>query len=239
MTDIEYLKKYLPEEKLRQGLKRLERGEPVQYIVGNVDFYGYVFKVNPCVLIPRFETEELVSKTIEYSNLIFNDSFKVVDLGTGSGCIAITLKKKLGDKVDVSAVDISLDALKVAEENAKDNDVQISFFHGDMLEPLSEKYDLIISNPPYISKDEEIMKIVRDNEPSIALYAEDNGFANYEKILSNAKNYLNKKNIIAFEIGWWQGEHVVEIARKYFPDALIKVEKDLQDKDRFVFIFNK
>lgn len=239
MTDIEYLKKYLPEEKLEAGLKRLEKGEPVQYIVGNVDFYGYTFKVNPCVLIPRFETEELVSKTIEYANTVFSEPFKAVDLGTGSGCIAITLKKKFGSKINMSAVDISKAALEVAMENAKNNEVEIDFYHGDMLKPLKEKFDLIISNPPYIRKDEEIMKIVRDNEPSIALYAENDGLANYEKILSNAEAYLNEKNMIAFEIGWWQGPKVVEIAKKYFPDSLIRVEKDLQEKDRFVFIFNK
>ena len=239
MTDIEYLKKYLPEEKLEDGLKRLEKGEPVQYIVGNVDFYGFTFKVNPCVLIPRFETEELVSKTIEYANIVFKEPFKAVDLGTGSGCIAITLKKKLGSKIDISAVDISKAALEVAMENAKDNEVEINFYHGDMLEPLNEKYDLIISNPPYISADEEIMKIVKDNEPSIALYAENDGLANYEKILSKARNYLNSKSMLAFEIGWWQASRVIEIANKYFPESLIKVEKDLQEKDRFVFIFNK
>ena len=239
MTDIEYLKKYLSEEKLEDGLKRLEKGEPVQYIVGNVDFYGYTFNVNPCVLIPRFETEELVSKTIEYANIVFKETFKAVDVGTGSGCIAITLKKKLRDKIDMSAVDISKAALEVAQLNAKENDVQIKFYHGDMLDPLDEKFDLIISNPPYIRKDEEIMKIVRDNEPSIALYADNDGLENYEKILSAAKNYLNQKNMIAFEIGWWQGPRVVEIAKKYFPNALIKIEKDMQEKDRFVFIFNK
>lgn len=239
MTDIEYLKKYLPKEKFESGLKRLEKGEPVQYIVGNVDFYGYTFKVNPCVLIPRFETEELVSRTIEYANTVFKEPFKAVDLGTGSGCIAITLKKKLGSKIKMSAVDISKAAIEVAEENARENNVKIKFYHGDMLEPLDEKYDLVISNPPYIRKDEEIMKIVRDNEPAIALYADNEGLANYEKILSNVKEYLNQKNMIAFEIGWWQGDKVIEIAKKYFPNALIRIEKDLQEKDRFVFIFNK
>lgn len=238
MTDKEYLQKYLPEEKLESGLKRLEKGEPVQYIVGNVDFYGFIFKVNPCVLIPRFETEELVSKTIEYIKLYFDYPIKAVDLGTGSGCIAITLKKKLESKINMSAVDISKAALEVALENAKDNNADVTFYHGDMLEPLTEKYDLIISNPPYIRKDEEIMKIVKDNEPSIALYADNDGLANYEKILSTASNYLNSKNMIAFEIGWWQGEKIIDIAKKYFPNAVIKIEKDLQERDRFVFIFN-
>ena len=125
MTDIEYLKKYLPEDKLEEGLKRLEKGEPVQYIVGNVDFYGLIFNVNPCVLIPRFETEELVSKTIEYIKRYFNYPIKVVDLGTGSGCIAVTLKHKLGNSIDMSAVDISKDALEVAKENARNNNADI------------------------------------------------------------------------------------------------------------------
>ena len=239
MTDIEYLKKYLPEDKLEAGLKRLEKGEPVQYIVGNVDFYGLTIKVNPCVLIPRFETEELVSKTIEYIKRFFNQPIKAVDLGTGSGCIAITLKKKFDNYIDMSAVDISKEALNVARDNAASNGVDITFYHGDMLEPLEEKYDLIISNPPYIRKDEEIMKIVKDNEPSIALYADNDGLENYEKILSKAKEYLNEKSMLAFEIGWYQADRIVSLAKHYFPDATIKVEKDMQDRDRFIFVFNK
>ena len=238
MTDIEYLKKYLPEEKLEAGLKRLDKGEPVQYIVGNVDFYGLIFNVNPCVLIPRFETEELVSKTINYIKDYFNYPIKAVDLGTGSGCIAVTLKHKLGNNLEMSAVDKSKDALEVARENAKNNNVEIKFYHGDMLEPLNEKYDVIISNPPYIRKDEEIMSIVKNNEPSIALYADNDGLANYEKILSTAKEYLNDRSLIAFEIGFSQGDKIKEIAKTYFPNSIIKIEQDIQQRDRFIFIFN-
>ncbi len=238
MTDIEYLKKYLTEDKLDEGLKRLEKGEPVQYIVGNVDFYGLLFNVNPCVLIPRFETEELVSKTIEYIKKFFNYQVDCVDLGTGSGCIAVTLKNKIGNNITIDAVDISGDALKVATENAKQNNVDITFYHGDMLEPLNKTYDVIISNPPYIRKDEEIMNIVKNNEPSIALYADNDGLANYEKILSNARNYLKNRSMIAFEIGWWQADKITSIAKKYFPESMISVEKDMQERDRFVFIFN-
>lgn len=238
MTDIEYLKKYLAEDKLDEGLKRLEKGEPVQYIVGNVDFYGLLFNVNPCVLIPRFETEELVSKTIEYIKKFFNYQVDCVDLGTGSGCIAVTLKIKIGNNINMDAVDISGDALKVAKENAKQNNVDITFYHGDMLDPLNKTYDIIISNPPYIRKDEEIMNIVKNNEPSIALYADNDGLANYEKILSNAKKYLKKRSMIAFEIGWWQAEKITSITKKYFPESMISVEKDMQERDRFIFIFN-
>lgn len=237
MTDIEYLKKYLSEDKLEDGLKRLEKGEPVQYIVGNVDFYGYLFNVNPCVLIPRFETEELVSKTIDYIKQYFDYPIDCVDLGTGSGCIAITLKKKL-ENINMDAVDISKDALKVAKENAKNNDVNITFYHGDMLEPLNKKYDVIISNPPYIRKDEEIMNIVKNNEPSIALYADNEGLANYEKILSNAKKSLKERSMVAFEIGWWQADKITTIAKEYFPNSRVIVEKDMQERDRFIFIFN-
>ena len=238
MTDIEYLKKYLTEDKLEAGLKRLEKGEPVQYIVGNVDFYGLIFNVNPCVLIPRFETEELVSKTIDYVKKFFNYPINCVDLGTGSGCIAITLKNKIGENITMDAVDISGDALRVAQENASNNNAGITFYHGDMLEPLNKKYDIIISNPPYIRKDEEIMNIVKDNEPNIALYAENEGLANYEKILSNASNNLKERSMIAFEIGWWQADKITEIAKKYFPNSMISVEKDMQERDRFIFIFN-
>lgn len=239
MTDIEYLKKYLPEDKLEAGLKRLEKGEPVQYIVGNVDFYGLIFNVNPCVLIPRFETEELVSKTIEYIKQFFDYPVKAVDLGTGSGCIAVTLKHKLGNNIEMHAVDISKAALEVAMENAKNNNVDITFYHGDMLEPLDDKFDVIISNPPYIRKDEEIMNIVKNNEPSIALFADNEGLANYEKILSGAKEYLKEKSLLAFEIGFNQADKIIEIVKTYFPNSIIKVEKDMQERDRFVFVFNK
>ena len=138
----------------------------------------------------------------------------------------------------MSAVDISKDALEGAKENAENNNVDITFYHGDMLEPLTEKYDVIISNPPYIRKDEEIMNIVRNNEPSIALFAENEGLANYEKILSSAKNYLNERNLIAFEIGFNQADKIISIAKQYFPNSIIKVEKDMQERDRFIFIFN-
>ena len=108
-----------------------------------------------------------------------------------------------------------------------------------MLEPLDKKYDVIISNPPYIRKDEEIMNIVKNNEPSIALYADNEGLANYEKILSNASNYLKVRSMIAFEIGWWQADRITEISKKYFPNSMISVEKDMQERDRFIFIYNK
>lgn len=235
MSDIEYLKKYYKGD-FKDAIKRLENGEPVQYIVGNVDFYGNTIEVNKNVLIPRFETEELVSKTITYVKKFFDEKLDIADIGTGSGCIAITLKKELNCNID--AVDISNEALIVAKNNAKLNNVDISFYLGDMLKPLNKSYDLIISNPPYISYDEEIMDLVKKNEPHSALYADDNGLHFYKEILSNASKHLKSKSMIAFEIGYMQGKDIVNIAKKYFPNSTIKLEQDLQNKDRFIFIFN-
>ena len=231
MENIEYLKKYIDKDKLEDGLKRLENGEPVQYIVGNVDFYGNKIIVNKNVLIPRFETEGLVEKTIEY----FKNNKKmlnILDLGTGSGCIAIALKKELNCNVD--AVDISIDALEVAKENAKLNNVEINFINSDMLDKVTKKYDLIISNPPYIAYDEEIMDIVKDNEPHIALYASDDGLFYYKEIIKEANKYLNDNGLLAFEIGYLQGDKLLEYSKKYFDK--VKVEKDLSGKDRYLFI---
>lgn len=235
-NNIEYLKKYLKDKTLDEGIELLNKGIPVQYIVGNVDFYGYNFKVNENVLIPRFETEELVEKTIKYINKYLDKKVDILDLGTGSGCIAITLKKELDCNVD--AVDISPKALEIAKLNAKNNNVDITFYEGDMLDPINKIYDVIISNPPYIAYNEEIMDIVKNNEPHTALYAEDNGLKYYKDIISNANKYLKEKSIIAFEIGEKQGKLILEYAKNYFKDSIITVEKDMQNRDRFVFIIN-
>lgn len=233
MTDIEYLKKYYCGN-IDTAIDKLNKGIPVQYIVGEVDFYGYLFKVNEDVLIPRFETEQLVELTIDYVKKIFNKKVDIVDLGTGSGCISVVLKKEIDCNVD--AVDISSDALKVAKENAKNNGVDINFYNGDMLKPLNKKYDVIISNPPYISYDEEIMEIVKNNEPYTALYADKNGLYYYEEILKNCKNYLKDKFIIAFEIGQLQADQIKQMASEYLNDIEVILKKDLQGLDRFIFV---
>lgn len=235
--EIEYLKKYLhPEDDYEAALKRLEQGEPVQYIVGDVDFYGNIIKVNKNVLIPRRETEELVEKTNELLKNISNP--RILDIGTGSGCIPITLKKLIPTST-IDALDISKDALSVAKENAYDNNVTINFIESDIFNNINDKYDCIISNPPYIKEDEEIMDIVKNNEPHLALYAKDNGLYFYKRIISESKNYLKEKFIIAFEIGETQANDIISIAKEYFPSAKIYKEQDLQHLDRFVFIINE
>ncbi len=235
MNDLEYLKKYYKGD-INVAIKRLKNNEPVQYIVGNVDFYGNIINVDKRVLIPRFETEGLVEIALKY---LSNSSIDVVDVGTGSGCIAITLKKKLPN-INMDAVDISSDALALANENAKLNNVDINFIQGNILEPLTKKYDCIISNPPYISYDEKIMDIVKNNEPNIALYADDNGLYFYKEILKNCKNYLKKQYYIFFEIGYNQGKQIKNIALKYLNKPFkIEIKKDLQGFDRYIIITGK
>ena len=231
---IEYLKKYLKNKDIDAAIKELESGIPVQYIVGNIDFYGNIINVNKNVLIPRFETELLVDKTIKYIKNNFKNHVDILDIATGSGCIAITLKKEIDSTVDAS--DISKEALKVAQENALNNKADINFINSDMLTNITKKYDIIISNPPYLTKEDDIMDIVKNNEPEIALYAKDNGLYYYDVILKNIKNNLKDKYLIAFEIGYTQGKAIKNLALKYLDNINVKIEKDYSNKDRFVFI---
>lgn len=231
---IEYLKKYLKNKDINTAIKELESGIPVQYIVGNVNFYGNTINVNKNVLIPRFETELLVDKTVKYIKTNFKNHVDILDIATGSGCIAITLKKEIDSTVDAS--DISESALKVAQENALNNKVDINFINSDMLTNITKKYDIIISNPPYLTREDDIMDIVKNNEPEIALYAKDNGLYYYDVILKNIKNNLKDKYLIAFEIGYTQGEAIKNLALKYLDNINVKIEKDYSNKDRFVFI---
>ena len=232
MNDIEYLKKYY-KGNMEDAIKRLNNGEPLQYIVGDVNFYGNTIKVDKRVLIPRFETEGLCEIAKEY----LKDNIDCIDLGTGSGCIAITLKK-MNRSINMDAIDISSDALTLARDNAKINNVEINFIQNDMLNNIDKKYDLIISNPPYIRYDEEVMDIVKNNEPSLALYADNDGLYFYEEILKSAKHNLKDKYVILFEMGYDQGDKIKSIAHKYL-DCNVEIKKDLQGFDRYVIIKNK
>ena len=234
--EIEYLKKYYNGD-INDAIKRLENGEPVQYIVGNVDFYGYILNVNKDVLIPRRETEELVEEVIKRSKLFNNPT--IIDIGTGSGAIAISLSKELN--CHVYASDISNKALMVAKENAIKNNANITFLQGDMLKPFIDnkiKVDIIVSNPPYIKENEEIENIVKNNEPNIALYAKNNGLEFYESILKDANRVLKEKYLIAFEIGKTQGNDIKLLAHKYLGNVKVEIKKDLSLNDRFIFVYN-
>lgn len=241
-NDINYLKKYIKENNLddsyyNECLCELKKGRPIQYIIGEVNFYGYNFKVNENVLIPRYETELLVDLTIKKIKKLFtNKSIDILDLGTGSGCIAITLKKELD--VKVCALDISKEALVVARENAKNNNVNIDFINHDMVTYNKDRYDVIISNPPYIAYDEDIMDIVKDNEPHLALYADNNGLYFYEQIIKNIPKITKDKYLVCFEIGCNQATKIVDIVKNNLKDVVITVEKDYANLDRFIFITN-
>lgn len=236
MSNIDYLKKYLSDEELKNGLERLKNGDSPQYIVGNVDFYGNIINVDNRVLIPRFETELLVEKTINYINKMFNKRINILDLCTGSGCIAISIKKIVDCNMD--ACDISSDALEVARDNIKLNNVDINLITSDIFSNINKKYDVIICNPPYISYDEEIDGIVKNNEPNIALFASDDGLYYYDRILKDCSNYLNDKFLIAFEMGYKQGNDIKDIAKEYLgKDINISIEKDYSNRDRYVFIW--
>ncbi len=237
MTDIDLIKQYVPVNQQQKAIKSYEEGEPVQYIIGSVNFYGYELKVNKDVLIPRFETEYLLQKLINKINELFTEETSIADLGTGSGAIAIVLQKELNARV--TAFDISDKALEIARENAKKNCADITFYKHDIRKQIPGNYDVLVSNPPYIDINEEIESKVYDHEPHLALFAKEQGLEFYKCILSYAKSVTKQKSIIAFEIGNTQGEVIKEEALKYYPKSKITIEKDLPGKNRYIFIVNE
>ena len=236
---LNYLEKRIPEEKvelLKREIKALEENTPLQYVLGNVNFYGNKFYVDERVLIPRFETEELVENTIKYINRFFTEPVDIIDLGCGSGVIGLTLEKKVSTKT-VDLVDISSSALEVAQKNCGNLNSKANIIQSDMFSAINKKYDVIISNPPYIKTNEEIEDIVKENEPSIALYAGEDGLDCYKKILENIKEHIKEKSLIAFEIGMRQANDIQKLVNKYLPDSKTEVKKDMSGKDRMFFIF--
>ena len=227
-------------EKLyKSSLEALKENKPIQYVIGNVNLYGLKFIVNKNVLIPRFETEELVEQVVEYTKDLNKDKIKILDLGCGSGAIGLTLKSILKDS-EVTLTDISKEALEVAKLNANNLNLDVTFIESDWFSNVKlEKYDIIVSNPPYIRTDEEIEEIVKNNEPSLALYGGVDGLDCYRKILANIKPYLNNKFLIAFEIGESQEEEIYDIVNKYLNDIEITCKKDLYGRNRMIFVRNK
>ena len=219
--------------------KYLVNNYPVQYILGYSYFYGYKMKVDERVLIPRRETEELVAYVLSYYDEMFGDkNVNICDIGTGSGNIIVALKAE-EPSFNAYASDISEEAISVAQENAKNNNVDIKFLVGNMVDPLKElniKFDIVVSNPPYIPSDEYVEDIVKDNEPNIALFGGVDGMFFYEEIFKNIKPLLNDKAFLAFEHSFSKKQAMIDLAKKYFPDAEIISIKDMQDKDRFTIV---
>lgn len=208
-------------------LNRRASGEPFAYITGTKEFMKLNFIVNKSVLIPREDTEILVLEALKQGKT------KILDLCTGSGCIAISLAKYLNN-AEVDASDISTRALSVAKKNAKLNEVNVNFIHSDLFESLNKKYDLIISNPPYIRKSEikSLQKEVK-KEPIRALDGGESGLDFYERIINESVNFLNEKGIIMFEIGYDQAKDVSSLLKKNNFKKIKKV-KDLSNYDRVI-----
>ncbi len=228
-------------DEFEAGVERLVEGEPLGHVLGFEWFYGYRFKVNEDVLIPRPETEELVAYILAAYDEYFKDTLNVtaVDVGTGSGAIAVALKKE-EPNIHILASDISEKACRIAKQNAQDNDAVVEVLCGDMLEPLIErniKVDILISNPPYIPSDEAMEDSVVNYEPHVALFGGEDGLKFYRIIFEHAKKVLKDKAMMAFEMGYNQKEALSAEARKYFPDAKIEVIKDMSGKNRMLFIY--
>lgn len=228
-------------ESYENGIERLIKGEPLGHVLGFEWFYGYRFKVNEDVLIPRPETEELVANVLAAYDEHFSkqENVMAVDIGTGSGAIAISLKKE-EPNIHMMATDISEKAVMVASENAKENDAVVSFLVGDMLQPLIDrdiKVDILISNPPYIPKEEVMEDSVVNYEPHVALFGGEDGLKFYRIIFEHAPKVLKDHAMMAFEMGYQQGEALQKEAKKYFPDADVEVIKDMNGKDRMLFVY--
>ena len=231
-TDWQLLKeKY--RNNIEEVLDKLEAHYPVQYLIGNVEFLNTIIHVDERVLIPRFETELLVEKTIQKLKKMKLENPNILELGTGSGCISIALKKNIDCKV--SAVDISEDAIEVARENATLNKVSIDFKVQDMLNINYEGYDLIISNPPYVSETEPVGKETQ-YEPQNALFAKEKGLFFYQEIIKKISELSTKPKLIAFEIGMTQGNELLEFSKKHLSTMTSSIEKDLTGRDRYLFI---
>ena len=214
--------------------KKLAAHIPAQYIIGSAEFFGMQLKVDERVLIPRPETEELV-ELILAENPEMNLS--VLDIGTGSGAIALALAKNRPDW-SVTAADISQNALELAMENAEAQNLNLSFIKSDCFSEISAKYDIIVSNPPYISREdqEEVGLNVLHSEPHLALFADEDGLAIYRRIAEDSKDYLNDCGKIYLEIGYKQGQSVPDLFRKNFPEKRVRTLKDQFGQDRMVVI---
>ena len=214
--------------------KKLAAHIPAQYIIGHAEFFEMQLKVDERVLIPRPETEELVDLILTENP---EKNLKVLDIGTGSGAIALALAKNRPDW-SVTATDISQDALELATENAKRQDLNLSFIKSDCFSEISSKYDIIVSNPPYISRADEVEVglNVLHSEPHLALFADEDGLAIYRRIAEDSKDYLNDGGKIYLEIGYKQGQSVPDLFRKNFPEKRVRTLKDQFGQDRMVVI---
>ena len=223
------------EEVFVKGIfQQLAAHKPAQYIIGNADFYGMQLKVDERVLIPRPETEELVELILAENP---ETNLSVLDIGTGSGAIALALAKNRPDWT-ITASDISQDALDLARENAEIQNLNIFLKKSDCFSEISSKYDIIVSNPPYISRrdESEVGLNVLHSEPHLALFADEDGLAIYRRIAEESKDYLNDGGKIYLEIGYKQGQSIPALFKENFPEKRVRTLKDQFGQDRMVVI---
>lgn len=239
---INHLSEEVPDTVYLQYLDDLNefiKGKPLQYIVGREWFYGLPLTVTPDTLIPRPETEELVHEALKHLKEIKGEeSLRILDIGTGSGAIAITMKHERPFD-DVTGTDISEPALKVAQENANMHQLDIRFLQGDLLEPVTlETFDCIISNPPYISYSEtDVMdESVLEYEPHTALFADNEGISLYERLAYTLPFHLKTDGCLFMEIGYQQGEKLKELYQKAFPDKEVTIQQDINGLDRMLIV---
>ena len=214
--------------------RKLANHIPAQYIIGHAEFFEMQLKVDERVLIPRPETEELVEFILAENP---KENLKVLDIGTGSGAIALALAKNRPDWT-ITAADISQDALDLAMENANNQGQSLSFIKSDCFSEISSKYDIIVSNPPYISRvdESEVGLNVLHSEPHLALFADEDGLAIYRRIAEESKDYLNDGGKIYLEIGYKQGQSVPALFKENFPEKRVRTLKDQFGQDRMVVI---
>ncbi|QBG58180.1 protein-(glutamine-N5) methyltransferase [Bacillus amyloliquefaciens] len=226
--------------RFRRHVEMHKEGVPIQYIIGKEQFYGREFFVNDDVLIPRPETEEVVFHLLDKQKRVFSEGerLNVIDIGTGSGAIAVTLALECGH-FSVAASDISKEALQVAERNAQNLGADVRFLQGDLLTPFissGKKADIIVSNPPYISEEEmaDLSDIVRFHEPLHALTDGGDGLKFYKRFMEDLPLVMKDKALVVFEIGYNQGKAVEDLFRHSFPNAEVEIVKDINGKDRTV-----
>ena len=214
--------------------KKLANHIPAQYIIGHAEFFGMQLKVDERVLIPRPETEELVELILDENP---KENLNVLDIGTGSGAIALALAKNRPDWT-ITAADISQDALDLAMENANNQGLTLFFIKSNCFSEISSKYDIIVSNPPYISRvdESEVGLNVLHSEPHLALFADEDGLAIYRRIAEESKDYLNDGGKIYLEIGYKQGQSVPALFKENYPEKRVRTLKDQFDQDRMVVI---
>mgnify|MGYP003289336115 CR=1 FL=1 len=218
--------------------KRYLKGEPLYYILKEAPFYGKTFSINSKVLIPRNETEELVLYIINYVKRNKLDNVTILDVGTGSGCIAVTLNLEIKDS-KVTGVDISNDALEVAKMNNDKLNGKVTFYKSDCFDEVikrKETYQIIVSNPPYIDRDSFVEKSVLDYEPHLALFADNKGLAVLERLIKDIDKVLEKNGLAIFEISPEQEENLKNFAQKYIPSYQIEFVKDINNFVRFMIL---